>query len=322
MALISVIIPAYNAEEFLEECLESLLRQDFQDWEGIVVDDGSTDNTFRIATRYSDTDPRIKVFRKENGGVSAARNFGMEKASGEWITFLDSDDCLYTYSLSAFISASEGVEMVAGSSLAGSYFKGGMAGEAERSENSLRIANSSELLLEMLYQTGVDVSVWGKLYKASLVKSLPFSSGRRFEDLEHCAVLFSSMEFRVRVIPDIVYFYRTNPSSFINTFNPGRMDVLAVTEEIENLLKDTPAHAAARERRLSANFNIFSLLCVHDRDGRYLPVKEKCWEYICSHRMACLQDTRTRLRSKAGAALSFLGKNIFSRIAAHVYRGR
>ena len=90
--MISVIIPAYNLERYLAICLDSLLKQTYQELELIVVDDGSTDGTGDIADRYAETDPRIRVIHKENGGVSSARIAGIRAASGEWVGFVDGDD--------------------------------------------------------------------------------------------------------------------------------------------------------------------------------------------------------------------------------------
>lgn len=90
--LISVIVPVYNAEPFLPECLDSILGQGVDNWEVIIVDDGSTDGSSAICDAYARKDPRFKVFHKENGGVSSARNYGLEKARGAWITYIDADD--------------------------------------------------------------------------------------------------------------------------------------------------------------------------------------------------------------------------------------
>ncbi len=92
--LVSVIIPVYNAEKYLEECIDSVLKQDLEDFEIILVNDGSTDSSGDICNLYAAKDNRITVFHKTNGGVSAARNMGIENASGTWLTFLDSDDSL------------------------------------------------------------------------------------------------------------------------------------------------------------------------------------------------------------------------------------
>lgn len=92
--LISVIIPAYNAENTLVKCIESVLKQDVTDFELILVDDGSKDSSGDICDRYAAKDSRVRVIHKENGGVSSARNRGLEVANGEWITFVDSDDSI------------------------------------------------------------------------------------------------------------------------------------------------------------------------------------------------------------------------------------
>lgn len=91
---ISIIIPVYNAEKYLRECLDSVLAQTFTDFEVLLINDGSTDNSGQICDAYALQDTRIKVFHQENGGVSSARNLGLDNAKGEWITFVDSDDYL------------------------------------------------------------------------------------------------------------------------------------------------------------------------------------------------------------------------------------
>lgn len=90
--LISIIVPIYNVEKYLSRCIESILSQTFSNIEIILIDDGSTDNSGNICEEYAQKDYRVKFFYKENGGVSAARNYGLDKARGEWITFVDSDD--------------------------------------------------------------------------------------------------------------------------------------------------------------------------------------------------------------------------------------
>lgn len=92
MALISVIVPIYNAEQTLRRCVDSILSQEFQDFELLLIDDGSKDESPSICDEYAKKDSRVQVFHKENGGVSSARNVGLDKAKGEWITFIDSDD--------------------------------------------------------------------------------------------------------------------------------------------------------------------------------------------------------------------------------------
>lgn len=90
--MISIVIPIYNAEKYLHRCLDSILCQTYNDFEIILIDDGSNDESYKICTTYSQKDNRIKLYHKENGGVSSARNLGLEHINGEWITFIDADD--------------------------------------------------------------------------------------------------------------------------------------------------------------------------------------------------------------------------------------
>ena len=92
MPKISVLVPIYNAEKYLHRCIDSILAQTFTDFELLLIDDGSKDCSGTICDEYAVKDPRVRVFHKENGGVSKARNIGIDNAQGEWITFVDSDD--------------------------------------------------------------------------------------------------------------------------------------------------------------------------------------------------------------------------------------
>lgn len=94
MPLVSVIIPCYNQEQYLEECLQSVLAQTFREWECIIVNDGSTDKTEQTAKKWIEKDPRFVYVYKENGGLSSARNSGLQAAKGDYIQFLDCDDCI------------------------------------------------------------------------------------------------------------------------------------------------------------------------------------------------------------------------------------
>ena len=89
---VSIIVPIYNREKWLRNCLDSISSQTFKEWECILVNDGSTDNSLKIAQKYAANDERFIVFSQENQGVSAARNLGLDHAQGKWVTFVDSDD--------------------------------------------------------------------------------------------------------------------------------------------------------------------------------------------------------------------------------------
>lgn len=102
--LISIIVPVYNTEKYLDQCIQSVLAQTYTNWELLLVDDGSTDSSGAICDKYAKQDPRLRVFHKENGGVSSARNLGLDNAKGEWITFVDADDCIERNMLKEMLS--------------------------------------------------------------------------------------------------------------------------------------------------------------------------------------------------------------------------
>ena len=113
MPKISIIVPVYNTEPYLSRCVDSILSQSFTDFELLLVDDGSTDGSGKICDAYAEKDSRIRVFHKENGGVSSARNMGLDKARGEWITFVDSDDELLSNGLQVMMGGvSDEVDLI------------------------------------------------------------------------------------------------------------------------------------------------------------------------------------------------------------------
>src|ERR1043165_6710751 len=104
--VVGIVIAAYNSERMLPETLDSVLAQDYQNWECVVVDDGSKDSTYNIASEYADRDPRIRSFRKNNGGVSSARNYGCARLSGSvsLLSFLDHDDLYMPHGLKKLVA--------------------------------------------------------------------------------------------------------------------------------------------------------------------------------------------------------------------------
>ena len=117
MSLISIIIPVYNVEKYLSKCVESILAQGVEDFELLLVNDGSKDSSLAICNSYAERDSRIKVLNKPNGGVSSARNLGLDNATGEWVTFVDSDDWLAEGALAECVPYMQDYEIIRFSTL-------------------------------------------------------------------------------------------------------------------------------------------------------------------------------------------------------------
>lgn len=319
--MVSIILPAYNAELYLREALESALVQTCRDIEVIVVDDGSTDSTPEIIREFVDRDPRVRTIRQANGGLSAARNAALDIASGEWLVFLDSDDLLYPDSVAILLEAAErtGCSIVHGAWTRGLTPDVATINSGE--EPLVTTLTWHELVERILYQTSDLIpTAWGKIYRRDVFGDKRFREGITYEDLDIFYRL-GTADGRIAVTSAPVYFYRDNPSSITNTFTPSRLDVLAVTARLEEYIAANHPSLlpAARDRRLSANFNMLCLLAIHDRGGEYGDVASRCLGVIKSYRRASLFNPRVRIKNKIGILMSYLGRGCLKSVAPLVY---
>jgi glycosyltransferase involved in cell wall biosynthesis len=171
--MVSVIVPAYNMEKYLAKCLDSLLVQSYTDQEILVIDDGSKDRTYDIACEYAGKDGRIKAFHKENGGVSSARNLGIEKATGEYILFLDPDDLIEADSVEVLVQSMEdGGDLV--SCQYSRWTEDGQQLEDYNFITGKRVLQSDEdrirFILDELLDYHVGYEVWDKLFKTAIIR--------------------------------------------------------------------------------------------------------------------------------------------------------
>ena len=176
--LISVIVPVYNVEEYLEECLESIKHQTYTDIEVILVNDGSTDNSKEICEKYCRQDNRFKLINQENQGLSEARNVGIRESIGEYIYFVDSDDMIKTDILQTLLSFMKDDVDIVGCNY--STKKEDLI--LQTSPNIVFQGNSSEAILSCLNYGGVTFFAWDKLYRRRVVEQVPFLKGLIYED--------------------------------------------------------------------------------------------------------------------------------------------
>ena len=178
--LISIVVPVYKVEKFLEKCIDSIINQTYKNLEIILVDDGSPDNCGKICDEYAKKDKRIKVIHQQNGGLSAARNTGITKATGKYISFIDSDDYIekdYIELLYTTIKQSK-ADIAIGSHTV--IYDTGTKLQKATGEKS--ILKPKEVLERILYDNNIDYSAWAKLYKIELFTNIKYPEGRLFED--------------------------------------------------------------------------------------------------------------------------------------------
>lgn len=301
MGLISVIIPVYNVKRYLHECVDSVLRQSYNSLEIILVDDGSDDGSDKICDAYALKDNRIKVIHQLNKGLSAARNAALDIASGDYITFVDSDDLIsdcYIEFLHKIISQ-HNVDIAC---VDFSSDKNKLCNSADNIVP--QIFSSQQTLLQMLYQKGITSSAWGKLFRKNLFDNVRFAEGLLYEDLEITPRIFENVK-NVAWCKVPLYFYRRTPGSILNVFSLKRLDVLDIVDGIYAKFKGTDLESAARDRRFSAHFN---MLCLIYQNNTHAPdTVARCFDIITKSRRYELADSQVRLKNKVGALASYLG---------------
>lgn len=247
MEKVSIIIPVYNAEKFLGKCINSVLTQTYENWEIIIIDDGSTDNSEKIYNEFAKNDNRFKVYYQDNKGVSAARNFGINIAQGKYIIFIDADDWIEKDFIDRMIEVieKEKADMVQ----CNFYYVRNDTFEKRKhiSPNYSIRENLEELQLDILYReyeekknhnsVGAIRSVWGKIFKASILKEIKFNENIDiFEDGIFILYALQMMK-KVVLIDEYLYYYRiTEVSSNIKFKTDFDKKVLIIFKEMQNFV--------------------------------------------------------------------------------------
>lgn len=267
---ISVIIPCYNVEKYIETCLESVLSQTYLNWEAVIVDDGSTDRTGVIADNYSSSDDRFRVFHKSNGGLADARNFGLSRATGEYLLFLDSDDFLMPGAMRALAecAAHGNSDIVVGDFV--HVDEKGIVPDAIIVQEDLSnhaISQTGKKTLQDIYASkyhGLNLAAWGKLFRCCLFSehNIAFPKGKVHEDIATTFKLFYFAE-KVTIVSDMAYAYRIRSGSIMHsTFDTRFQDALSATREQICFFRD---HQEKELYQMAVNNHIRHLIGVKYR---------------------------------------------------------
>ena len=316
--MVSIIVPAYNAEQYLEQTISSILSQSETDWELLLIDDGSTDTTPALCRKYAADDPRIRAYHQANAGPSAARNYGISLARGEYLTFLDADDILHPDFLKVTLqAASECNARIVATSFYNFHQDTEIRHQPIPSTLHALTLDTGHALQALFYQkkldekgTFLDTSAWDKLFRRDvwIGEDAPkFREGIRYEDLD---VIYQAIICAggVTCLPYKMMGYRQHQQSFIHTFSESRRDVLDVTDRIVTDLADMSRDVikAAKTRRFAAHYNILNLLYrAHRQDTA---TEERCLKVIRENRRDVLFNRHARLQDRAGALLAYLGQ--------------
>lgn len=300
MPQISVIVPVYKVEQFLPRCIDSILNQNFTDFELILVDDGSPDNCGTICDHYASQDERIRVIHRENGGLSAARNSGMEwlyaNSDSQWITFVDSDDWIHPdYLMLLYSGAVEQRCLIS----ACRYF------ETCGDPFPAQIDAKAECISADDYYCGSEYRespiACAKLYHVSLLREVRYPVGKLHEDeFTTFRVIYTAGKIAVLQAP--LYAYYQNPEGIVRSkWNPRKLHIV---EAFEVQIAYAAEHKLMRFYRKAVKDYIYSIheqLCASAPDyhsqlrkkyrtalqlGRRCGVFPLCWEYLWAYEEA------------------------------------
>lgn len=233
--LVSVIVPIYNVESYLRECVESIRRQTYHNLEIILINDGSTDSSLDICMEYKRKDNRIQVINKVNGGLSSARNKGIECAKGDYYLFVDSDDFISDKMVEVMIhKAQENNADIVCCNYDFYDDYSNFIKEHPININSDEIYSSKQAQDRLLYNGFFRCYAWNKLYKAQLFKKIRYPIGKLYEDIYTTYSLFEVSD-RIVFITDSLYHYRFRTGSITrNTFDERLYQILEPIRKIES----------------------------------------------------------------------------------------
>ena len=216
--LITVIIPVYKVENYIDKCVESVLAQSYENLEIILVDDGSPDSCGEICDSYALKDSRIHVIHKENGGLSSARNAALDVMKGQWVMCVDSDDYVHTDIVKDLYDAAKRYD--ADISVCSHYQeRGDKLSITERIYDNEAVYGSMEALKKLVEDEEIKNYAWGKLYRAELFDGVRYPDGRNYEDIATTYYLFDKAKKIVK-IPDYLYYYLIRDDSI--SFNSSK----------------------------------------------------------------------------------------------------
>ena len=286
MGLISVIVPVYNLEAFIESCLNSIRRQSYKNIEVIVVDDGSTDGSGYVCDKLACLDKRFFVFHKEHEGLSSARNYGIDKAKGEYVVFIH---CYNPLDIN--------------------YKK----------ERKRIVYDSNRAIIEMLYQRSFLVSSCAKIYPIEFFRSVKFPQGLLFEDSAIMCKVFEKAE-RITYSDARLYAYIHKEHSITNnSFSDKDFDFLTVSKQILNHYKsgDSKIKNAAYAYFINSCMRIYLNA---PRNSRYQEKIDYCENQINKGKWKCLVNPRVRCKLKVALLLFIFNKKILFRVYKKVDR--
>ena len=223
--LISVIVPIYNVEKYLARCVDSIVNQTYKNLEIILVDDGSPDRCPQMCDDYAEKDSRIKVVHKKNGGLSDARNAGMAVATGEYISFIDSDDYVSDDFFECLLDVMNKENSDIAECSVVKFYEDNRFDEFS-DDLSVKTYDTQDAMSALIAENPFHQHVWNKLYKIELVKDIPYAVGKLNEDEFWTYRVFGRANKVARINKTMYYYFQRSSSIMGVGYNIRRLDAL------------------------------------------------------------------------------------------------
>ncbi len=268
--LISVVVPIYKVENYLNRCVESIVHQSYQDLEIILVDDGSPDSCPQICDEWAKKDSRIKVVHKKNGGLSDARNAGMQIAIGEYISFIDSDDYVSYDFFETLLSVmhDEDSDIVECSVV--KFYEDGRF-EDHSDDLSIKSYNTEAALSGLISENPFHQHVWNKLYKTDMIKDIPYAVGKLNEDEFWTYQVFGRAKKVTKINKTMYYYFQRSSSIMGEGYSIRRLDALEAKTERQKYIQNRFPQLEVQAKIDMFGSCIYAYQCVL----KYLSGKEK-----------------------------------------------
>ena len=307
--LVSVIVPCYNVEQYLPQCIDSILNQTYQNFEVWLVDDGSPDRCGEICDEYAKKDARIKVIHKKNGGLADARNVALDVITGEYVVCVDSDDYISPTHIEGLYHLIEKYGADVSVNTFCPFYEGASPNPSPKSAKDwvLDGLHATEM---MFYQEHFDTTAWGKMYKASLFDGIRYPKGLLFEDLPTTYRLLLKAN-KVVFNDEQSYFYLLRSNSIEGAaFSPHKLDsglrLMAMMDKDRDKLQ--PIIKSYNCRIVSFVFHL--LLQMPDGYAHRNDFERR----IKTIRLSVLMDNRARKKARLACLLSFIGFGVVQKI--------
>lgn len=302
---ISIVVPVYNVEQYIDKCVESIMKQTYTFFELILVDDGSPDRCPAICDAYAQKYKNVIVLHKKNGGLSDARNYGVEHANGEYVTFIDSDDYVSEDYLETLVELKK--KYCADICVGGlNTFYEGNVPKIQKKPVKEKALSGLEALKQMLYQSGLDSSACALLLPKNITQEFCFPVGKYHEDEFTTYKYYANVE-KVAITSKSIYYYLQRKNSIMHTFGQTSIDELEAADNyVEECKENWPTHVKAAETKKFSDYcQVY--LSIDDLEKIEPKMYETIGVYMSDKKKQILFDRNARKKNRFAALILMFG---------------